>query len=129
MIVVTMAEKRILIIDDEQAIRAVASLSLKMEANWQVITANSGAEGILIAQQNHPNAILLDVMMPIMDGIGTFKKLQQNPQTFSIPVILLTAKAQAAEQEQFYDLGVAGVITKPFNSLTLASQITQLLGW
>ncbi|NJK29202.1 MAG: response regulator [Acaryochloris sp. SU_5_25] len=124
-----MADKRILIIDDEQAIQAVASLSLKMEANWQVLTANSGSEGIHKAEQEQPDAILLDVMMPIMDGIDTFKQLQQNPQTRSIPVILLTAKAQAAEQEQFYDLGVAGVITKPFNSLTLASQITQLLGW
>ncbi len=124
-----MAEKHILIIDDEQAIQAVASLSLKMEANWHVITASSGAQGIQLAEQNHPHAILLDVMMPIMDGIGTFKKLQQNPQTFSIPVILLTAKAQAADQEEFYNLGVAGVITKPFNSLTLASQIIQLLGW
>ncbi|ABW25872.1 response regulator [Acaryochloris marina] len=124
-----MAEKRILIIDDEQAIQAVASLSLKMEADWQVITANSGAEGIAIAGQEQPDAILLDVMMPMLDGIETFKQLQQGPLTRSIPVILLTAKAQAAEQQQFQSLGVAGVITKPFNSLTLASQIAQVLGW
>lgn len=124
-----MAEKRILIIDDEQAIQAVASLSLKLEADWQVITANSGIEGIAIAGQEQPDAILLDVMMPILDGIGTFKQLQQGPLTRNIPVILLTAKAQAAEQQQFQSLGVAGVITKPFNSLTLASQIAQVLGW
>ncbi|KAI9130788.1 response regulator [Acaryochloris sp. CCMEE 5410] len=124
-----MAEKRILIIDDEQAIQAVASLSLKMEADWQVITANSGAEGIAIAGLEQPDAILLDVMMPMLDGIETFKQLQQGPLTRSIPVILLTAKAQAAEQQQFQSLGVAGVITKPFNSLTLASQIAQVLGW
>lgn len=124
-----MAEKRILIIDDEQAIQAVASLSLKLEADWQVITANSGTEGIIIAGQEQPDAILLDVMMPILDGIETFKQLQQGPLTRNIPVILLTAKAQAAEQQQFQSLGVAGVITKPFNSLTLASQIAQVLGW
>ncbi|WP_299488465.1 response regulator [Acaryochloris sp. IP29b_bin.137] len=124
-----MAEKRILIIDDEQAIQAVASLSLKMEADWQVITANSGAEGITMAGQEQPDAILLDVMMPMLDGIETFKQLQQGPLTRNIPVILLTAKAQAAEQLQFQRLGVAGVITKPFNSLTLASQIAQVLGW
>lgn len=124
-----MAEKRILIIDDEQAIQAVARLSLKMEADWQVITANSGAEGITIAGQEQPDAILLDVMMPVLDGIETFKQLQQGPLTRNIPVILLTAKAQAAEQQQFKSLGVAGVITKPFNSLTLASQIAQVLGW
>lgn len=124
-----MAEKRVLIIDDEQAIQAVASLSLKMEAAWHVFTANSGSEGITIAEQEQPDAILLDVMMPIMDGIETFKQLQQRPLTRNIPVILLTAKAQAAEQQQFQDLGVAGVITKPFNSLKLASQISQVLGW
>lgn len=124
-----MADKRILIIDDEQAIQAVASLSLKMEADWHVITANSGAEGIAIAEKEQPDAILLDVMMPMMDGIETFKQLQQVPLTRHIPVILLTAKAQAAEQQQFQNLGVAGVITKPFNSLILASQISRLLGW
>jgi len=124
-----MAERHILIIDDEQAIQAVASLSLKMEANWQVLTANSGAEGLATATQEQPDAILLDVMMPNMDGIETFQQLQQTPLTCNIPVILLTAKAQAAEQQQFQNLGVAGVITKPFNSLTLARQIAQLLGW
>lgn len=124
-----MAEKRILIIDDEQAIQAVASLSLKMEAGWKVITANSGAEGIAIAAKEQPDAILLDVMMPMLDGIETFKQLQQSSLTRNIPVILLTAKAQAAEQQQFKSLGVAGVITKPFNSLTLASQIAKVLGW
>lgn len=124
-----MAEKRILMIDDEQAIRAVVSLSIQMEANWQVLTANSGAQGIEIAELEKPDAILLDVMMPFMDGIETFKQLQQGSQTRSIPVILLTAKAQASEQEQFNSLGVIGVITKPFNSLVLASQIAQLLGW
>ena len=82
-----------------------------------------------MAELEKPDAILLDVMMPLMDGIQTFKQLQQNPQTRSIPVILLTAKAQATEQEQFNTLGVVGVITKPFNSLTLASRIAQLLGW
>lgn len=124
-----MAEKCILIIDDEQAIQSVASLSLKMEANWRVLTASSGSKGIKMAELEKPDAILLDVMMPLMDGIQTFKQLQQNPQTRSIPVILLTAKAQATEQEQFNTLGVVGVITKPFNSLTLASRIAQLLGW
>ncbi|NJK40768.1 MAG: response regulator [Acaryochloridaceae cyanobacterium SU_2_1] len=124
-----MAVKRVLIIDDEQSIQAVASLSLKMEANWQVLTASSGAEGINIAAAEQPDVILLDVMMPIMNGIDTFKQLQRSDRTQHIPIILLTAKAQATEQQQFYDLGVSGVITKPFNSLTLASQIASLLNW
>lgn len=124
-----MAAKRVLIIDDEQSIQAVASLSLKLEANWQVLTASSGAEGIKIAIAEQPDVILLDVMMPIMNGIDTFKEMQKSDRTHHIPIILLTAKAQAVEQQQFYDLGVSGVITKPFNSLTLASQIATLLNW
>ena len=124
-----MSVKRILIIDDEEAIQAVAQLGLKMEADWEVFTASSGLEGITQAECEQPDAILLDVMMPTMDGIATFNQLQANGQTREIPVILLTAKAQAAEQRQLQEIGVAGVITKPFNSLTLASQIAQMLHW
>jgi two-component system, OmpR family, alkaline phosphatase synthesis response regulator PhoP len=69
------------------------------------------------------------VMMPEMDGIATFKALQSNPETQQIPVIFLTAKAQTAEKRQFNDLGVSGVITKPFNSLDLPDQITKILHW
>jgi CheY-like chemotaxis protein len=121
--------KRILLIDDEEAIQIVAKLGLEMEAGWEVLTASSGSEGIVKAEQEQPDAIVLDVMMPTMDGIATFKQLQANEHTRSIPVILLTAKAQEAEQRQFKKIGVAGVITKPFNSLTLARQISERLHW
>ncbi|NET37566.1 MAG: response regulator [Cyanothece sp. SIO1E1] len=124
-----MATKRILIIDDEEAIQAVTQLGLKMAADWHTLTANSGAEGITKAAVEQPDAILLDVMMPELDGIATFKRLQTNPRTSSIPVILLTAKAQTAEKRLLNNIGVAGVITKPFNSLTLASQVAKILDW
>lgn len=124
-----MALKRVLIIDDEACIQAIARLGLKMEADWDVLTASSGAEGIAIAESQQPDAILLDVMMPGMDGLATFGQLQANPATQSIPVILLTAKVQASEQSQFKRLGVAGVIPKPFNPLTLASEMAAILHW
>ena len=124
-----MTNKRILIIDDEEAIQKVVKLSLKMEAAWEVLTATSGPEGIASAETEQPDAILLDVMMPDMDGIATFRSLQKNARTEPIPVIFLTAKAQTAEKRQFSKIGVAGVIAKPFNSLTLASQIAKILDW
>lgn len=121
--------KRILIIDDEETIQTVVQFGIQMAAGWEVLTASSGFTGIQTAQTEKPDAILLDVMMPDMDGITTFKKLQTHPATEQIPVILLTAKAQTAEKRQFNDLGVSGVITKPFNSLDLPEQITRILHW
>ncbi|NJP10878.1 MAG: response regulator [Leptolyngbyaceae cyanobacterium RU_5_1] len=124
-----MTTRRILIIDDEETIQTVVQFGIKMTAGWDVLTASSGSKGIQTAQTEQPDAILLDVMMPEMDGIATFKALQSYPETEQIPVILLTAKAQAAEKRQFNDLGVSGVITKPFNSLDLPDQIARILHW
>ncbi|WP_058189156.1 response regulator [Terracidiphilus gabretensis] len=119
----------ILIIDDEDDIRAVAALSLETVAGWEVATANSGAQGVERAESLQPEAILLDVMMPGMDGRATFAALQQNPRTAAIPVVLLTAKSQSSEREQLAALGVAGVLTKPFDPLTLPGAIAAVLGW
>lgn len=121
--------KRILIVDDEESIQKVVSLSLKLEASWESITASSGKEGIRQAEVHCPDAILLDVMMPELDGIATFEALGNNPKTKSIPVILLTAKTRTAEKRLFQNIGVAGVILKPFNPLALASEIAKLLDW
>lgn len=124
-----MNHKRVLIIDDEESIQTVVKFGLKMSVGWEVLTANSGPEGIKCAQTEQPDMILLDVMMPEMDGLATFQCLRQHPDTQSIPVILLTAKAQASEKRMFQKTGVNGVITKPFNSLNLAGEITQILKW
>jgi two-component system, OmpR family, alkaline phosphatase synthesis response regulator PhoP len=121
--------KRILIIDDEETIQTVVQFGIRLAAGWEVITASSGATGIATAQAQQPDVILLDVMMPELDGIATFKILQSQPETERIPVIFLTAKAQAAECRQFNELGISGVITKPFNSLDLPEQIAKLLYW
>lgn len=100
-----------------------------MVTGWEVLSASNGKTGIVTAQRELPDAILLDVMMPEMDGIATFKALQANPITAGIPVIFLTAKAQSAEKRQFNDLGISGVITKPFNSLDLPDRIAKILNW
>jgi len=85
----------------------------------------SGAAGIIKARENHPDAILLDVMMPGMDGPTTFRELRSLPETANIPVILLTAKVQAADQKRFSDLGVVKVMFKPFDPLVLAQESQQ----
>ncbi len=121
--------KRILIIDDEDDIREVAQVSLEAVRGWQVLTARSGREGLARAGAERPDAILLDVMMPDMDGPATLQELRVNPATQSIPVIFLTAKVQPADRRRFGSLGVQAVISKPFDPLRLAEQITMALGW
>lgn len=121
--------KCILIIDDEEDIRDITQLGLEMSAGWRVLTASSGQEGIAIAATEQPDAILLDVMMPDLDGRMTFALLQANPQTQNIPVILVTAKIQASDHESFADLAVAGVLTKPYRPMNVAEQICQMLAW
>ena len=121
--------RRILIIDDENDIREVAALSLETVAGWEVLTAPDGAAGIISAAAEQPDAILLDVMMPEMDGPATFRELQKNPATAQIPVLLLTAKVQANDQKRFADLGVRAVLFKPFDPMTLSQQIADALGW
>lgn len=121
--------KRVLIVDNEQYIREVAQISLETIAGWQVITVGSGSEALIVAQDEQPDAILLDVMMPDMDGITTFEKLQANVATQNIPVILLTAKIQAADRRRYADLGLKAAIAKPFDALGLATQVAASLGW
>ena len=121
--------KRILVIDDEDDIREVAQLSLEMTTGWDVVSAASGAAGIEAARARRPDAILLDVMMPEMVGPTTFQRLRADAATAAIPVILLTAKAQSSDRSRFMDLGVDGVLTKPFDPLTLGSEVAAALDW
>jgi CheY-like chemotaxis protein len=121
--------RHILIIDDEDDIREVAALSLEAVAGWKVSMATSGAEGIRLAPSLQPDAILMDVMMPGMDGPTAFREMRQVAAISHIPVILLTAKVQAHDQRRFAALGVAAVLSKPFDPMLLASQISSALGW
>jgi len=124
-----MSDKHVLIIDDEDDIREVAQVSLELMAGWHISTAESSQAGIAKAKTQRPDAILLDVMLPDMDGPTTFRMLQGDPETSDIPVILLTAKVQATDQRKFADLGVSAVIAKPFDPVLLADQVASCLGW
>ena len=121
--------RKILIIDDEDDIREVAALSLESVAGWDVVTASSGAQGLTKAAKEKPDAIVLDVMMPGMDGPTTFLELKKNPATAHIPVLLLTAKVHPTDQKRFAGLGVKAVLFKPFDPMKLSEQISKVLGW
>jgi len=122
-----MSLKHILLVDDDRDIREVATLSLEEIGGWRVSSAAGGGEGIALAQAERPDAILLDVMMPDIDGPATFERLQADPQTRDIPVIFLTAKAGAADRAQFARPGIAGILTKPFDPMALSDQIAAIL--
>lgn len=119
--------KLILIIDDEADIREATQVCLEVAKEWTVLTAGSSYEGLEIAASKQPDAVLLDVMMPDIDGLATIEMLRDNPFTQNIPVILLTAKAQPADLRRFNQLEIAAVITKPYDPLTLADQIAAIL--
>lgn len=125
----SVATKRILIIEDQANLRTVVRTCLEMLAGWEVLQAASGPEGLLLAQREKPDAILLDAMMPEMDGITVLQELLANPELQSIPVVFLSAKVELTEPRRFLKLGARGAIAKPFNPLTLHHQITTALGW
>ena len=124
-----MTNKTILLIDDEPNLAEVISICLISFKGWNVKVANSGKAGLSLVQTVKPDAILLDVMMPEMDGITVYQALQKNPDTQNIPVIFLTAKVQASDLKKFSELGVVGTIAKPFEPLVIADQISELLNW
>lgn len=121
--------KHLLVIDDEQDIRDVVQVSLEEFAGWQVETADSGTEGLRKVKTGKWDAILLDVSMPDMDGFSVFEQLQANSATRTIPVVLLTAKVLPSDRRRFTDMGVTGVITKPFNPVTVWHQVAEILNW
>jgi CheY-like chemotaxis protein len=124
-----MSPKHVLIIDDESDIREVAALSFETRGEFFVETASDGAAGLAAAGARRPDVILLDVMMPGLDGPSTFLRLQASDATRSIPVIFLTAKVQPSDRRKLNDLGPRGIIAKPFDPLGLADEVSALLGW
>ncbi|MCW5821940.1 MAG: response regulator [Cyanobacteria bacterium TGS_CYA1] len=118
---------RALIIDDEEDTREIAKMSLSILGGFEVIDADSGKQGIALAEANKPDVILLDMMMPFMDGPATLEALHDNDATRDIPVIFLTAKAMTSEIEKLRRMGARGVLTKPFDPTTLALQVQEIL--
>ncbi len=118
---------KVLIIDDEQDVRYIVQMSLGRVGEMTVIEAASGEEGIALAKSEQPTFILLDMMMPGMDGAAVFRALRAEPETAAIPVVFLTAKAMASEIQRLKDLGAKGVVVKPFDPLALAQEIKAIL--
>ena len=127
--VVSVNARSVLVVDDDDHIREVATLALEVVGGWRVISASSGEDAAEIARTEHPDAVLLDVMMPGVDGPSTIARLREDPTTAEIPVILLTAKNLSVDRRDFSQLALAGMIPKPFDPMTLADQVAQLLGW
>lgn len=119
--------KCILIVDDEEDVRAVIQLGLEMQSGWKVLNANSGESAIKTAASEQPDVILLDLMMPDMDGRTTLQKLKNEPKTQKIPVIIMTAKSKYAVEENLGNLDVAAIFTKPLRPLNLAQEISEVL--
>lgn len=120
--------RRLLVVDDDPMILEIAQFALET-AGWSVLTAGNGREAIAVAAAERPDAILMDVMMPVMDGPAACGRLAALPETAGIPVILFTAKVHRSDHQQWAGLPIAGVIAKPFNPMLLAQEIRTILGW
>jgi len=118
--------EKVLIVDDEDDIRVIAEISLRSVGGLETVVASSGADGIRRARDEQPDLILLDVMMPGMDGMQTLERLRADDTTASIPVIFMTARVQKHEADAYLDLGAIGVLAKPFNPMELASEVRQI---
>ena len=118
-----MTALRILHVDDEADIREVVQISLGFDPGFVTRSCGSGQEALAVALDWRPDIILLDVMMPVMDGPATMSRLRENAQTATIPVVFMTARAQTRELDRFRALGAVGVIPKPFDPMTLAASV------
>ncbi len=118
---------KILLIDDEPDIRKIGRLSLEAVGKFEVVLAAGAAEGLALARTERPDAILLDMMMPGMDGLAALGELRAAPDLATVPVIFMTARVQRHEVERYLGLGAAGVIQKPFDPMTLPDEVRRLL--
>ena len=118
--------QRVLYVEDDADIRTIASMALEVVGGFTLKACASGAEALAAAEVFAPQLLLLDVMMPGMDGPTTLARLRELPATRDVPVIFMTAKVQASEVEQYKALGALGVISKPFDPMALAGQVQAL---
>ncbi len=118
-----MASHRILHVEDEPDIREVVEASLCLDPDFRTRSCSSGREALLVAAEWLPDIVLLDVLMPEMDGPDTLARLKSQAVTAGIPVVFMTARAQTREIDLFRSLGAAGVIPKPFDPMTLAASV------
>jgi len=119
--------QKILLVDDDSNIQMIAQMGLEDRSDWNLVLASSGREALEKAVNEKPDIILLDIMMPGMDGKETFSKLKEQPTSANIPIIFMTAKVQTHEIETYLKMGASGVITKPFDPMTLSQDICKIV--
>ena len=120
------AEPRLLLlVDDDDDIRAVAAAALELVSGFRTVTASNGLDAVKQARQHHPDGIILDVMMPGMDGLQTVEILKSHSEPPGIPVVMLTARVDGDEPPGT----VAGVISKPFDPMRLGDEVSRIFGW
>ena len=118
--------KTILYADDEEDILDVATMSLELVGGLSVTTCGDGFQAIEAAHRARPDLIMLDVMMPGMDGPTAMSRIRADPELSDIPVILLTARVRGPELQEYYELGADGVISKPFDPMTLSDEVRSI---
>jgi CheY-like chemotaxis protein len=123
-----MSPFRVLHVDDDDDIREVVAMSLELDPGLSVQSCGSGEEGLAAAAAHPPDVILLDVMMPVMDGPTTLAQLRKDPRTAGIPVVFMTARVQKRDLDHLTSLGAIDVIAKPFDAMTLAASMRNLCG-
>jgi CheY-like chemotaxis protein len=121
--------RTVLVVDDDDVIREVAKVALEIVGGWRVRTAVNGPDAQQLARTERPDVVLLDVMMPGMDGLRTAASLSDDPRTRAIPVIFLTAKVPDPDSIKISEPNCVGIIAKPFDPMTLAREIAELVGW
>ena len=121
--------RHVLLVDDDPDTRLVAGAALTQVAGWQVSEAASGPEGVALARGEPPDAVLLDLMMPEVDGRATLRRFQEDDRLRAVPVIVLTTNAAGFDTDELLRLGARGVLAKPFDPFTLHRQVATLLGW
>jgi CheY-like chemotaxis protein len=119
----------VLVVDDDDSIRELTQLALESIWGWTVLTASGGFEALEMCRAHHPDAVLLDMMMPDMDGLTTFEHLQADESTRDIPVILFTAKGRVGERQPWDGYDIKGMIAKPYNPMTLGDEVSEMLQW
>jgi two-component system, OmpR family, response regulator len=119
--------EKIMLVDDDEDLRLIGRIALADVGGWQTLLAAGGREAVELAVRERPDVILLDVMMPEIDGAMTFRMLRSTPSTCEIPVIFMTAKVQTHEVQRYIELGAAGVICKPFDPIALPDEIRRII--
>lgn len=122
-----MNSSKVLLVDDNADLLKLVSKTLTSLSDWQVDTADSGLAALAFLEDHKPDLILMDVSMPQMDGLTTISEIKKREQWRHIPIILITARVQNHEMNQYRHLAIAGVISKPFDPIKLPQQIKRLL--